>query len=768
MKDGIIKAFPLYAGLLLSISAVVNAADFSVNDTVDGADINPGDGKCLTTGNTCTIRAAIMETNALPGTDTITIPSGFYTLALGNAGEDAAAEGDLDILDDLVITGDDAATTTINGNSFLFRIFSILKRADDSIPKVSISNITMTQGLSNNYGALVFNEGDLTLDNVVLTDASPDSYAVVNNANLTVNGGQISNNTAGIYSQYGVIEISGTTFSDNNGGNVGNPLFIWSGVGRIENSTFSNNIGYDLGGAIHAKASNVSINNSSFSGNSVTPSSNAFAGNGGAITVGRSGGHLRITNSSFNGNQANALGISTMNGAGGAIYIRGQIDSVGIVDSVFTNNSSSGAGGAVFIEDGADRTYLRRVTVDNNSSGSGGGIYVGGGLSAGGSISIVESKITNNTATNSGGGIAFGSRTSISSDLGYIMTNTQISDNTADFAGGVFFSGNGIELNNVTISNNSATTAGGGIYQGDGSTDLIHVTVANNISPSSTASNIENGSGVININHVIVADPQGGGANCNGTISSLGNNLVSDASCGLGVSGDQANTDPLLSPLADNGGFSMTMALQAGSPAINGGSSAFCSSTNSLDQRNYYRGDATCDVGAYEANSTIAQSGTLAFTAANYTVNEGDGVVSVTFSRTNGSQGAVSLAVFDSREGSAYPGSDYADIPFTFIEWADGDSSDKTLPISIYDDINIESDETIQLQLDSVAFVMGGANLGASKATLLINDNDADSTDNNTGDSNDEGGSGAFNLGVLLYLFMLLIFKHQRVYKFKE
>ena len=49
-----------------------SALAFTVNSTADGEDVNQGDGICETaTAGECTLRAAIMEANASPGTDTI-------------------------------------------------------------------------------------------------------------------------------------------------------------------------------------------------------------------------------------------------------------------------------------------------------------------------------------------------------------------------------------------------------------------------------------------------------------------------------------------------------------------------------------------------------------------------------------------------------------------------------------------------------------------------------------------------------------------------
>src|SRR4029077_16813568 len=74
-------------------------------------------------------------------------------------------------------------------------------------------------------------------------------------------------------------------------------------------------------------------------------------------------------------------------------------------------------------------------------------------------------------------------------------------------------------------------------------------------------------------------DRFGNAANC-GSLSSLGYNLSSDNACGLIGTGDRNNTDPLLGPLANNGGFTMTHALPGNSPAIDTGTNLVCPRTD--------------------------------------------------------------------------------------------------------------------------------------------------------------------------------------------
>src|SRR5207247_1237675 len=92
-------------------------ATFAVNDTSDTPDLSPGDGVCLNANGLCSLRAAVMEANALPGNHTISVPTGTYRLTIAGADEDGAAAGDLDITNDLRIQGAGSASTIIDGGA---------------------------------------------------------------------------------------------------------------------------------------------------------------------------------------------------------------------------------------------------------------------------------------------------------------------------------------------------------------------------------------------------------------------------------------------------------------------------------------------------------------------------------------------------------------------------------------------------------------------------------------------------------------------------
>lgn len=95
------KNFVLFL-LLFSLNA--NSAIFTVNSVSDTIDIAPGNGVCLDSFGNCSLRAAILESNALSGADTIYLQrSTTYELSrLSGATDDV--RGDLDINESLVLS----------------------------------------------------------------------------------------------------------------------------------------------------------------------------------------------------------------------------------------------------------------------------------------------------------------------------------------------------------------------------------------------------------------------------------------------------------------------------------------------------------------------------------------------------------------------------------------------------------------------------------------------------------------------------------------
>ncbi|HYE63971.1 MAG TPA: Calx-beta domain-containing protein, partial [Pyrinomonadaceae bacterium] len=113
--------------------------------------------------------------------------------------------------------------------------------------------------------------------------------------------------------------------------------------------------------------------------------------------------------------------------------------------------------------------------------------------------------------------------------------------------------------------------------------------------------------------------------------------------------------------------------------------------------------------------------GTLQFSAATYSVNEGDGTATITVTRTGGSSGAVAVQYGTVAGGTATADSDHQ-IATGTVSFADGETASKSFTVTVIDDSTYEGDETVNLALSDPA---GGATLGSqSTAVLTIVDND--------------------------------------------
>ncbi len=219
----------------MAFFSTVFAAEFTVDQTKDGLDKDITDGVCATTEGHCTLRAAIQQANARRGFDRIVIPEGIYFPSIGARGEDAAADGDLDILDDLTIVGAGAERTVLTGFEGRYRIFHVLKNS-----RVTIRNLTLTDGLQSEQGAVVYNTGSLALVNVTVTNAGADSSAIYNDKGiLVISGSRISGNSQGIYTDRGEILIEGSEFSENvQDSGDGSAIYVNHGRITINNTAF--------------------------------------------------------------------------------------------------------------------------------------------------------------------------------------------------------------------------------------------------------------------------------------------------------------------------------------------------------------------------------------------------------------------------------------------------------------------------------------------------------------------------------------------------
>jgi CSLREA domain-containing protein len=157
-----------------------------------------------------------------------------------------------------------------------------------------------------------------------------------------------------------------------------------------------------------------------------------------------------------------------------------------------------------------------------------------------------------------------------------------------------------LAMENSTISGNGSFGVDNGSSGPAPSLFALNVTITNNESKARNAQGVgirTQGSALTTLINTIVARNKPG--DCRGTQLSLGHNLDGDGSCGLTAAGDLSGVNPVLGPLANNGGPTETHLPLVFSPAIGAGDAGACPTT---DQRGMTRPQAGCDIGAVEVS----------------------------------------------------------------------------------------------------------------------------------------------------------------------
>ncbi|TSC97995.1 MAG: parallel beta-helix repeat protein, partial [Parcubacteria group bacterium Greene1014_20] len=208
----------------------VSAATFVVNDTGDATDATPGNGVCATAGAVCTLRAAIVETNALAGADTINFN------APPNAGNNAE-----------IIPGSDLPTLT--GGSLTI---------DGFTQPLSIANTNAT-GALNAVHTIKVNGGGLrrlfniasdfnTIRGISIEQALEDGILITGNKNHIIGCDIFNNGNVGA-SDFGVEVIFSSSVGNTGSNFIGfDPAFLPANEAQRNAIHFNRNGGIRVSG----------------------------------------------------------------------------------------------------------------------------------------------------------------------------------------------------------------------------------------------------------------------------------------------------------------------------------------------------------------------------------------------------------------------------------------------------------------------------------------------------------------------------------------
>uniref|UniRef100_UPI002ACE1B6D choice-of-anchor Q domain-containing protein n=1 Tax=Chloroflexus sp. TaxID=1904827 RepID=UPI002ACE1B6D len=383
-------------------------------------------------------------------------------------------------------------------------------------------------------------------------------------------------------------------------------VFIYNSIFRNNDSTAGTD--EEGGGAISMHFGQLHVEDSLFENNRGI--------NGGAIYNLRC--PITVVRSTFRNNDSSRGGVVANFGFGGAIYndgaspagVGGQIV---IRDSIFIGNKARNFGGAIYSylyhpdSSTIERSYFadNMVHLNSNNRASGGAL-----MHHNGPLTLRNSTFVNNRSEDAGGAILIAQTTFHAGWNRSMLTNLSVVGNRADASnanqgngGGLYFNGGQATVVNVTVAHNYADRLGGGIYN-----------------TSSNSADVE-------LRNVIIAGNQLGSSHdsvqCFGSLRG-GRNLQSPVgrACTSGIT----QADPRLEmAVAYHGGPMPTIALLAGSPAINAG--ADCPP---LDQRGAARVGA-CDIGAFEYGGAAPASQLDPPTLVSLTSGNGGPVVELLF-----------------------------------------------------------------------------------------------------------------------------------------
>ncbi|HEX6834896.1 MAG TPA: Calx-beta domain-containing protein [Rudaea sp.] len=503
------------------------------------------------------------------------------------------------------------------------------------------------------------------------------------NMNLTIRNSTITGNSAG--------DDGGGMYVEDTGG----PLLI-------ENSTFSNNHAADKGGGIYFydPDHDVTIRNTTISGNT------AASRGGGIYFYSPDDGVFTITGSTISGNSA---------ASGGGMYLYAIDHGLIIENTTITGNTATaGAGGGANIPYPATAT-IRHTTIAGNSATQG-----GGGLDVTGdeSLTIVDTILSGN-----GTDLATGPGASI--DVSYSLIQTPGSAAFNDVAGNLLntdpqlapLADNGgptqtmlpavgspvVDAGDPAFAPPPSADQRGKARVAGAHTDMGAVEVdGGTIALSSATYSIAEGGGslTVTIERTGGTDPATVAYATSDATASAGSDYTATSGTATFAAGATTATFtiPILDDSAVEGDETFSIALSDPSPGAVLG--AIANATVTIVDDDFH--------------------GTIELSSATYSVGEGDGSLSVTFTRSGGSAGAIS-ATYATSDDSASAPADYAATSGT-VNWADGDTAPKTITIPIVDDALVEPSETFSIALSAPA---GGATIGAiGTATATIVDND--------------------------------------------
>jgi hypothetical protein len=323
--------------------ADLQAATFTVDVTTDSVDQVPGDGSCDNGSGECSLRAAVMEANALAGHDTILLPEATHELSIAVCGSEVVASdavyeeqcADLDVLSHITIRGLGAyrsvvTAAALSGGSTEFNSGHFDVAASGSL---ELEDLMLLGGRQRGAGGAIRNRGGSF--SLLRTVLYANIASLRGGAIDTVDGSALIERTLIAYNQASTGSAAGGGIFHSNSAPPASTTL------RIVDSTISFNT------AVRADAPNSDGNggglylgpNAAVEMEQATVISNSATGRGGGIAF-NVVDSVEIKGSTITNNRADMDGDASLAGGGngGGIYSQASSATVEMVNTILAGN----------------------------------------------------------------------------------------------------------------------------------------------------------------------------------------------------------------------------------------------------------------------------------------------------------------------------------------------------------------------------------------------------------------------------------------------
>ena len=513
-------------------------------------------------GSAGSLRKRVEAANNHPGADIVVFKPGL-------TGTIKLFSGQIPICGGLTLLGPGASVVAVDGNAN-DRIFNIDDGTVGATSSVTIKGLELRNGKANSGGAIFSNENLTLIQDVIDGNQAIAAGGISAGGNLTIKKSTISGNTAtatpttatdagGVYFAGTTLTVKGSTISGNTATTgAGGGLYLYSGAATISKSLIAGNV--------------------------------AGGGSGGGIFAGSGVTSLTVTGSTLFANR------SSISGGG----VHSYVGPMTITKCTIANNTATGSGGGV--------TAFGLLTISASRISDNTSDFTAGGINAVGSaaLTLTNSTVSGNLARHEGGGLfrAVGPST---------VTGCTFSGNQAEYGGAISVHANSsFTLSSSTLSGNRATKQGGAIYDLSAALVVHNSTIVLNQagldSPFTSGGIFANAS--VTLESSIVALNLATGIPSDLATDSMGaaftatRCLIDNLGTGTvtidDVTEQLKGLDPLLLPLADNGGPTQTHALRKGSPCIDQGDNPDNLATDQRGPPFARKLGHAVDIGAYE------------------------------------------------------------------------------------------------------------------------------------------------------------------------